>query len=103
MKEVGLLLRHVVMFKMNESAPAGTMDSLEEGLLELSKTISEIENYQYGADLSLRDGNFDFCLVAEFADREAFDRYAAHPKHLAFIEDRLTPVVSKRVSVQYEI
>ena len=97
------MLRHVVMFKLIEDAPSGTIDSLAAGLLELSRSISEIRNYQYGPDLGLRDGNFDFCLVAEFEDEEAFGRYVVHPKHQAFIADRLTPVVSERVSVQYEI
>jgi len=97
------MLRHVVMFKLAADVPAGTLDSLEAGLQALSESISEISSYRYGSDLGLRDGNFDFCLVAEFADADAFGRYVVHPDHQAFVKDRLTPVVSERVSVQYEI
>jgi len=97
------MLRHVVMFKLEEGAPADTLEALEAGLHVLSQSIPDIASYRYGPDLGLRDGNFDFCLVAEFPDAEAFSRYVVHPDHQAFVKDRLTPVVSERVSVQYEI
>jgi hypothetical protein len=97
------MLRHVVLFKLKADAPDGTLASLAAGLSGLPGAIAEIESYQYGADLALREGNFDFGLVAEFADAEAFSRYVAHPDHQAFIRDRLTPVVAERVSIQYEV
>jgi len=97
------MLRHVVMFKLMDGAPADALKSLEDGLQALPQSISEIASYRYGSDLGLREGNFDFCLVAEFEDADAFARYVVHPDHQAFIKDRLTPVVSERVSVQYEI
>ena len=97
------MLRHVVMFKLKDGAPADTTKSLEAGLHALSQSIPDISSYRYGADLGLREDNFDFCVVAEFADADAFARYVVHPDHQAFIQDRLTPVVSERVAVQYEI
>jgi hypothetical protein len=97
------MLRHVVMFKLKDGAPADALTSLEAGLQVLPQSISEISSYRYGSDLGLREGNFDFCLVAEFEDAGAFARYVVHPDHQAFIKDRLTPVVSERVSVQYAI
>ena len=97
------MLRHVVMFKLNDDAPANACDSIEEGLASLARTIPEIEAYEYGSDLVIRDGNFDFCLVAEFADAAAFDRYVVHPEHQRFIQQRIRPVVAARVSVQYAL
>ena len=97
------MLRHVVMFKLKEDAPAGAIRSLEEGLFLLAQSIPEIAAYEYGADLALRDGNFDFCLVAEFETAEAFDRYVVHDDHQRFIQERVAPVVAERVAVQYEL
>ena len=97
------MLRHVVMFKLREDAPNDAIRSLEEGLKKLPPTISEIQSYRFGPDLALRDGNFDFCLVADFENAEAFGRYVVHPAHQDFIQTRLTPVVSERVSVQYDV
>ena len=97
------MLRHVVMFKFKADAPADAAASLEQGLSRLAKSIPEIAAYDYGRDLALREGNFDICLVAEFADAEAFDRYVVHSDHQRFIQQQLTPVVAQRVSVQFEV
>lgn len=97
------MLRHVVMFKLKQDAPADATKSLEAGLSLLAQAIPEIAAYDYGADLGLREGNFDFGLVADFVDAEAFHRYSAHPDHQRFIRDCLAPIVADRVSVQFEI
>jgi hypothetical protein len=88
------------MFRFKQDAPSNTVRSIEEGLARLPDLIEEIESYRFGADLGLRAGNFDFCLIAEFADAEAFARYADHPEHQRFIRERITPSVAERVSVQ---
>lgn len=97
------MLRHVVMFRLREDAPGDALHSIEAGLAQLEEQIEEIGSYRFGADLGLREGNFDYCLVADFEDAEAFKRYAEHPEHRRFIEERLAPVVAERVSVQYGI
>ena len=97
------MLRHVVLFKLKSDAPSGAVQALEEGLFQLPQSIPEIAAYEYGPDLGLRDGNFDFCLVAEFDSPESFERYVVHPDHQRFIAERVTPVVAERVAVQYEL
>ena len=97
------MLRHVVMFKLKESAPASALADLQSGLAKLEETIDEIRSYEYGPDLGLRDGNFDFCLVAEFEDGAAFERYVVHSDHQRFIAERVAPVVAERVAVQYAL
>ena len=97
------MLRHVVLFKLKEDAPKGTLALLKDELGALSKSIPEIRAYDYGSDLGLRDGNFDLCLVAQFDDAEAFNRYVIHPDHQRFVSDCLTPVAADRVAVQFEV
>jgi hypothetical protein len=97
------MLRHVVMFRFRPDASSRVREAVGEGLAELPAAIGEIETYCFGPDLGLRSGNFDFCLVAEFADAEAFRRYVEHPAHQRFVRERLEPAVSDRVSVQYEV
>ena len=97
------MIRHIALFRLKEDAPKEAKASLEEGLFLLAQTISEIERYEYGADLGLREGNYDFAVVADFADAAAFRIYAEHPDHKAFIADRLTPVAAERASLQFEL
>ena len=77
--------------------------SIARGLSHLAQSIPEIAAYDYGPDLALREGNFDFCLVAEFADAEAFGRYVVHSEHQRFVEQQLTPVLAERVSIQFDV
>jgi len=91
------------MFRLKEDAPEGTLESLSEGLSVLAQSISAISSYSYGRDLGLREGNYDFAVVADFENAEALASYAKHPAHLAFIQDQLTPVVAERVALQFEI
>jgi len=97
------MIRHIALFKLKEDAPASASKSLEEGLFLLAQTIPQISSYEYGADLGLRQGNFDFAVVADFEDAEAFEAYVQHPDHQEFLKARLTPVLADRVSVQFEL
>ena len=96
------MVRHIAIFRLKDDAPEGTFELLSEGLSRLAQSISEISAYSYGRDLGLRDGNYDFAVVADFEDAEAFTGYAKHPDHQAFIQDQLTPVVAERIALQFE-
>ena len=96
------MIRHVAMFRLKPDAPADAAKSLEEGLFLIAQTIEEISAYTYGPDLGLRDGNYDFAVVAVFENEADFRTYVDHPDHQAFIRERLTPVVAERVSIQFE-
>ena len=97
------MLRHIAIFRLIDDVPEGTLESLCQGLAQLAQTIPQIGNYTYGQDLGLRAGNFDFAVVADFEDAEAFAGYVTHPDHQAFVQDQLTPVVAERVALQFEI
>jgi len=97
------MLRHIAMFRLKDDAPQGTLESLSEGLSRLAQRISEISTYTYGGDLGLRDGNFDFAVVADFKNAEDFAGYVNHNDHVAFVRDQLTPVVAERVALQFEL
>ena len=66
------------MFRLKEDAPEGTLESLSEGLSVLAQSISAISTYSYGRDLGLREGNYDFAVVADFENAKAFAGYAKH-------------------------
>ena len=97
------MIRHIAMFTLNDDAPEGTVEHLEEGLFRLAQTIDAISAYTYGPDLGLRDGTWDFAVVADFETPTDFRTYADHPDHVAFIKGRLTPVLKDRASLQFEL
>lgn len=97
------MIRHIAMFTFKPDAPPGTASAFCEALGRLPAAIPEIARYSFGPDLGLRDGTYDFAVVADFESADDFRTYVAHPDHQAFIQDLLTPAIDARVSLQFEL
>ena len=98
------MIRHIAMFTLKDDAPEGTTDHLEEGLFLLAQTIEEISAYTYGPDLEPGAGRSpDMSMPPDFASAADFRAYAEHPDHVKFIQERLTPVLKDRASLQFEL
>ncbi|MCW2946531.1 MAG: Stress responsive alpha-beta barrel domain protein [Actinoallomurus sp.] len=95
--------RHVVVFRWREGATEEQKQTLEDRLNELPGLISELEAYAIGGDAGINPGNFDFAVVADFADRQAYTVYRDHPAHRTVIDECLKPILAERAAVQYEL
>ncbi len=96
------MFRHVVMFRYADGTTAAQREAVLDGLARLPGQVPEIRNYHFGEDAGLVEGNFDLVVVAEFDDVAGYSAYAANPDHLAFIAERIRPVVAQRVAVQFD-
>ena len=97
------MLRHVVLFSWKRDVSDVELRAFAEGLAALPGKIPEIRSYRFGPDVGLAGGgNDDFALVADFADAEAYRRYAEHPAHRHLIAELLWPILGGRHAVQYE-
>lgn len=97
------MLRHCVLFSWNGDVAEDHKRKVFAALAALPAQIPEILAYSVGPDLGIREGNYDFGLVADFADEAGFQAYAGHPQHLAVIAELIQPYVASRVSVQFEV
>lgn len=95
--------RHVVLFVWTSEATEEQKAAVTERLSELPGVIPELEKYEIGADAGINEGNFDFAVVADFADREAYLVYRDHPYHREIIADTVKPIVADRAAVQYDL
>jgi Stress responsive A/B Barrel Domain len=93
--------RHVVVFRWRDDATAEQKKTVEERLRELPGAIPELRAYAFGRDAGINAGNFDFAVVADFADRDAYLVYRDHPAHRAVIDECLKPILADRAAVQY--
>jgi hypothetical protein len=96
-------IRHVVVFRWHPDATEEQKRTLKDRLTELPGRIPEIDAYAVGGDAGINPGNFDFAVVADFADREAYAVYRDHPVHRAVIDECVKPIVAERAAVQYEL
>lgn len=49
-----------------------------------------------------RDDNFDFAVVGDFADRDAYLTYRDHPEHRRIVLDIIRPAITGRAAIQFE-
>ncbi len=97
------MLRHVVLMRWKPEATDDQRQDVRDGLATLPAAIPEIQSYQFGDDLGIVEGNFEFAIVADFHDRAAFQIYAKHDAHQKFIAESIRPILRERAAAQYEI
>jgi Stress responsive A/B Barrel Domain len=95
------LIRHIVMFRFKPEATEDERAGLHAMLRALPAQISEIVEFESGADVVRRPRSFDLALVASYADLEALARYTDHPAHIPVVE-RSRQICEQVVSVDYE-
>jgi hypothetical protein len=94
--------RHIALFVWTSEATEGQKAVAAERLRELPGAIPEIQRLQSGADAGLNEGNHDFAVVADFADRESYLVYRDHPYHRELIDQTIKPILAGRAAIQYE-
>lgn len=96
------LLRHVVLFKFKEDAPADAVRQIEREFGLLKDRIPGIRAFEWGTNVSPEklDQGFTHCFVVTFADAAARDAYLPHPAHKDFVA-LLRPHLDKALVVDY--
>ncbi|WP_030164116.1 Dabb family protein [Spirillospora albida] len=93
--------RHVVLFKWVEGTTTLQQEEVAAKLRELPGAIPEIREYSVGMDAGVNPGSWDFAVVADFADRDAYLAYRDHAAHRAVIDTFVSPLVAERAALQY--
>uniref|UniRef100_A0A7S0LSV8 Stress-response A/B barrel domain-containing protein n=1 Tax=Coccolithus braarudii TaxID=221442 RepID=A0A7S0LSV8_9EUKA len=98
------VLRHVVLFRLKEDAPAdefvAAFDVLAEELCEL------IAGYERGVQCSVEPDvskGMTHAFVLTFADAAARDKYVPHPKHTEFVERWVKPNIADVCVTDFEV
>lgn len=95
------MITHLVVLRLNDDTTSEQADEILRRLRELPTLIPGLDDYHPGRDLGLRPGNGELGLVAHFPDAEAFRAYAAHPHHVAVLEECITPWATRH-TIQFE-
>ena len=95
--------RHVVLFRWKPGTGEPELAALEGALRALPAAVPEIRRYRFGRDAGEAAGNFDFAIVADFADRDAWRRYVDHPAHVALVARHVRPIAAERAAAQLRV
>lgn len=94
------MIRHVIMWKFKEGEEEN-MKKFLSGLRALDGVIPEILRMETG--VSCKDGNnYDACLIADFADLDALERYKKDPRHVA-VSQLCKSIRTDRGAVDFEV
>jgi len=96
------VVRHVVLLKFKETASADQVKSIEEKFRALKSRIPQIQDLEWGTNVSPENHaqGFTHCFFLTFRDAAARDAYLPHPAHKEF-GAQLGPVLDKVCVVDY--
>lgn len=93
------MIRHIVMWKFR-AGEKENMHRFLNGLKGLDGVIPEIRFSQVG--VNVKEGNYDACLIADFDDLDALERYKNDPRHVA-VSSLCKSIREDRVCVDFEL
>ena len=98
------MLVHVVCFKWNRTLEDSDLKSIEAALVVLKEAVPQLIEYQFGPDLGLAGAkNWDYAIVAKFADEEGWRAYDSHPEHDRVRAEVFKSIIAERAAVQFSV
>ena len=94
------MIRNVVLAKLKSGYHAAELARIQEGFrsLDCQGTLQ----YTLGTDVGLREGNWDFVIVADFVDAAAYRGYDEDAEHNRW-RARLAPLIEQVARAQFEL
>ncbi|MGF6642983.1 Dabb family protein [Paraburkholderia sp. GAS82] len=100
------MIRHIVMWKLKESAEGASRAEnavkLKEKLEGCRNIVPGILHLEVGLAGAGLDSTYDVVLVSDFADKASLDAYQVHPTHEA-LKSFVSAVRESRECVDYEV
>ena len=97
------MILHLAVFRWKEGVTPDDVARLCEELAAFRTRIDCIIDYQFGADLGLRQGNADFGVAALVESPGAIAEYLDHPAHKELVSTVIAPMSESRTAVQIEV
>ena len=95
------MIRHVVMFRFRDDADEAQRQAVHDAIATMPEATGVTEAYTIGPDIGLAAGNFDFAVVGDFADQDAYTTYRDHPEHQRIVLDVIRPAIADRAAIQF--
>jgi hypothetical protein len=97
------MIRHCVLFRFTDATSAEDLERISAAAGELPGKIPAIGAYVFGPDLRLGEGSWDYAIVGDFADADAWATYDAHLDHDRFRRDVIGPHIVERCAVRFAL
>jgi hypothetical protein len=92
-------LNHIGLFWLKEPGNVADRQKLIAAAHRFARDIPEVQLLSVGQSVpkgsALLDTSFDICLIMQFDDQAAMDRYAKHPVHAQAAQEVFLPLSQK--------
>jgi len=95
------VFHHVAMFRFKEETTADQVAAVTEALAALPDAIDVLSGYRFAPDAGVTEGSWDYVVIADLPDADAYLTYKNHPAHRAVVEDLIAPIVREAARVQF--
>lgn len=100
------MVRHVILWKLNEELSAeekkAVKEGIKSGLESLFGKVPGLVEIKVNIDGRLDSSNCDVMLDSVLESPEALKGYAQHPEHLAVANGKVRPYTVQRTCLDYE-
>jgi Stress responsive A/B Barrel Domain len=93
------MIRHTAVFRLKHVAGSAAEKDFLAALATL-QSIEGVEKFEVLRQVSPKS-EFAFGVSMEFANQADYDRYNAHPDHVAFVQSRWIPEVTDFTEIDY--
>lgn len=92
-----------MVFRWKPEATEEQRQRVSTELARLPALVPTLMLFEFGSDLGVNEGSFDFAVFAGFDDMDGYLAYRDNPDHRAMIRDHILPITESRAAVQFEV
>ncbi len=96
------MIRQITVIKFKPEVTPSDIDAVGDGFAKISDIVDGIARFEYGPNLQLMKGTYDYALVIDFESEAALKSYQVHPLHLEFAKN-FVPLSEQAVRVHYAV
>jgi hypothetical protein len=98
------MIEHIVLLKLKDGVTKEQTKALMNGLNNLKKVISGMNDVSGGYNNSPegKANGFNFAFIVRFKDAESRDGYVPHPEHVKLAQTLVRPIVDDVIVIDYE-
>lgn len=98
------MFRQIRMNTWRDDAPEERIKEAIEALREIPGQVPEVRGW-FQSESAARDrgDDFDFVLVVDFDDEEAYERYLHNPVHMRVVNELIKPLLERTVRIRCQV
>ena len=95
-------IRHMVIFNLKHEKGSAEADKFLEDGRRLLTSIPQVTAFGVFRQVSAKN-DYDYGFSMDFASREDYEAYNAHPVHVDFVKNRWETEVSRFLEIDFQI